>query len=301
MHVDGSRMTQDLISKKTRNEFREYFVGSTLREIEQEFDSADIKCDLEFVPSVSGQRRYLIEQYYHSINWADWNDVRNVLRLYENALAYLEEQAKPANNSDKSEKWATKPFLSLKRWIERDGFEYKNGRLTPIGNGLQIASVAKVAKKLDAPELHRQIDRMMTAVESDPCLAIGTAKELVETTCKTILEDHNVEVDSEWDIGRLVKETRKVLGLLPDQIPQSAKGAESIRKLLSSLAALAQGLGELRNLYGTGHGRSGSSRGLASRHARLCVGAASTLATFLFETHEERSMENHRGKFVNDA
>ncbi len=32
---------RDMISKKTRNEFREYFVGTTRREISQEFDAAD--------------------------------------------------------------------------------------------------------------------------------------------------------------------------------------------------------------------------------------------------------------------
>ncbi len=41
------------------------------------------------------------------------------------------------------------------------------------------------------------------------------------------------------------------------------------------------------SLYGTGHGQHGSSSGLTTRHAKLAVGAASTLAVFLFETHEQ--------------
>ncbi|MEO1145634.1 MAG: abortive infection family protein [Cyanobacteria bacterium J06638_22] len=32
------------------------------------------------------------------------------------------------------------------------------------------------------------------------------------------------------------------------------------------------------------------SKGLGSRHAKLAVGAASTLAVFLLETHNERSV-----------
>lgn len=63
-----------------------------------------------------------------------------------------------------------------------------------------------------------------------------------------------------------------------------------IRRLLSNLGNIAQGLGELRNLYGTGHGKHGKSKGLNPRHARLAVGAASTLALFLFETHQERTI-----------
>jgi hypothetical protein len=131
---------------------------------------------------------------------------------------------------------------------------------------------------------------MKVAVENDPALAIGTAKELVETVCKTILTERNIEFSPDADVPKLVKETRQVLGLVPESIPNSAKGSESIRRLLSNLGNVAQGLGELRNLYGTGHGKGGSVRGLGPRHARLAVGAAGTLATFLFETHLERSI-----------
>ena len=45
----------EFISKKTRNEFREYFVdNSVLRRIEQEFDSADIELNADHVPNCLG-------------------------------------------------------------------------------------------------------------------------------------------------------------------------------------------------------------------------------------------------------
>jgi len=142
----------------------------------------------------------------------------------------------------------------------------------------------------NTPELHRQIERMQNAVEDDPNLAMGTAKELVETTCKTILEERGIQFGEHEEITKLVKATRNALGLVPDNIPESAKGAEIIRRLLSNFGSIGQGLGELRNLYGTGHGKVGKSKGLSARHARLAVGIASTLATFLFETHKERNI-----------
>ena len=49
----------------------------------------------------------------------------------------------------------------------------------------------------------------------------------------------------------------------------------------------SNGLAELRGLYGTGHGKHGKTSGLSPRHAKLAVGAAATLATFLFQTHME--------------
>jgi hypothetical protein len=75
---------------------------------------------------------------------------------------------------------------------------------------------------------------------------------------------------------------------VPEDIPESAKGADAIKRLLGNLGQVSQGIAELRNLYGTGHGKDGTFRGLGPRHARLAVGAATTLATFLFETHESR-------------
>lgn len=279
-------MARDLISKKTRNEFREYFSGIILREIEMEFDAADVPRDETYNPPISGQRRSLVEQYYHAVDWTKWRDVRKILTVYENVLSQLEDLI-GSEGDIRGPEWASNTFRSLRKWLERDGYNYQDGKLLPVGKHHALVDISDTTSHFDMPELHRQIERMKSAIDDDPGLAIGTAKELVETTCKTILEERGVEVDQNVDIVKLVKETRKVLGLIPESIPNSAKGAETIRRLLGNLGNVAQGLGELRNLYGTGHGKHGSSRGLGARHARLAVGTAATLATFLFETHQE--------------
>jgi hypothetical protein len=80
----------------------------------------------------------------------------------------------------------------------------------------------------------------------------------------------------------------KELRLVPEGVPEGAKGCEIIRRLLSNLGTVVQGLAELRGLYGTGHGKEGRTRSLKPRHAKLAAGAAATLVTFLFETHKER-------------
>jgi hypothetical protein len=85
-----------------------------------------------------------------------------------------------------------------------------------------------------------------------------------------------------------VKLTSKELQLTPDDIPGQAKAADTIKRLLSNLATITQGIAELRNQYGTGHGKSSKSKGLTSRHAKLAVGSASTLAVFLSETHQAK-------------
>jgi hypothetical protein len=274
----------ELISKKARSELREYFVGTSLREIETEFESANVRCDSAYMPPVVGHRRTLVEQYYHTVDWMRWADVRKVLTVYENVLASLEDRA------ENGEDWAAKQFKSLKKWIERDGFKFEGGKLNSIARHHSLERISAATVSFDLPELQRQIQRMHSAIEDDPGLAIGTAKELVESVCKTILDSRNIAYPSDADISALVKDARKALGLIPDSIPNAAKGAESIRRLLSNLANVAQGLSELRNLYGTGHGKVGAAKGLSPRHARLAVGSAAALATFLFETHLERAI-----------
>jgi hypothetical protein len=136
--------------------------------------------------------------------------------------------------------------------------------------------------------VNRQITRMSAATDGDPDLAIGTAKEFLETVCKSILTERRVPLDANPDLAPLVKATMKELKLAPEDVPEAARGAEQVRIALNNLASVAGRIAEMRNLYGTGHGKASSTRLLGSRHARLVVNAAATLATFLFETHEEQ-------------
>ena len=141
----------------------------------------------------------------------------------------------------------------------------------------------------DLTYVAQQITRMEAAVNADPGLAIGTAKELIETCCKTIFYERGVTHCDNTDLPGLVKLTSKELKLTPDDISDQAKAADLIKRLLSNLATIAQGVAELRNKFGTRHGKLSTAKGLGPRHAKLAVGAASTLAVFLVETHHQKS------------
>jgi len=163
------------------------------------------------------------------------------------------------------------------------------GRYVGAGVAPGVAVARETLAGTDPSYVAQQITRMEAAIINDPDLAIGTAKELVETCCKTILTERKVTFSKNADILELVKLTCKNLDLTPDKIPEKVKASETIKRLLSNLATITQGVAELRNHYGTGHGKMAGSKGLKPRHAKLAVGAASTLAVFLMETHVERS------------
>jgi hypothetical protein len=110
----------------------------------------------------------------------------------------------------------------------------------------------------------------------------------VETCCKSILSERDISFSPSDDLPKLVRKTVQQLELTPDDIPNTAKASDTIKRLLSNMASITQGVAELRNHYGTGHGKLNVSKGLQPRHAKLAVGAASTLAVFLTETHNSK-------------
>lgn len=280
-------MSADLISIKTRQLFREYFVGTSLRFISDEFDAARVDCDLAYQPPVSGQRRSLVEQYYHSVNWTNWRDVKKVFQVFESILHTAEKLIQSSPADSEFTKRLKSDVESMLYYLRKDGIQYVDGRLVS-GAGLpSLDGIKENAAEFDAKHLAEQIRRIEQSIESDPALAIGTAKELIETTCKTILAERGKPISGTPDIPTLTKETLKELKLVPDGVPDSARGSDIIKRLLSNLGTIGNGLAELRGLYGTGHGKHGQTSGLNARHAKLAVGAAATLTTFLFETHKE--------------
>ena len=268
----------ELISLRTRNKFRETLVGSTLREIDMFFEGAGLSKRDDFDPPVGGARRSLVEQYYAGISFESPADIKKLLSVYDEIVHSLDRNG--VSDAEKDD---------LLRSMKRDGYDFDGDTFAPIPGREQplVETIRALAAASDLPALRVEIDRLTGAADEDPSLAVGTAKEMVETICKTILQDRGVVHHGE-DLPQLVRNTAKELALVPESIPDHAKGSEIIRRMLSNLNQVSQGIAELRNLYGSGHGREGRFTGIQPRHAKLAVGAAATLGTFLMETHLER-------------
>jgi hypothetical protein len=240
--------------------------------------------------------------WQHRVNNYDWEDHWvfydrrfNLMNGDDEVLLrFLAETVHPVVRPDVTE--STKLVQLYNQYLRNDGFELAEktrisgkpvyvGRFQGAPTIPALSSAKEVLSGADLVYVAQQITRMEAAVANDPGLAIGTAKELLETCCKTILSERGVVPEKTDDLPQLVKRTVKELRLTPADIPDSAKAAETIRILLSNLATITNGIAELRNKYGTGHGKEASAKGLGPRHAKLAVGAASTLAVFLAETH----------------
>jgi hypothetical protein len=143
-------------------------------------------------------------------------------------------------------------------------------------------------QRLREPEVfHEHLRRIDAGLASDPAAAIASSKEMVESVCKIILDDHGVAYGRNLDLLDLYKEAAKVLCLNAESVPDSAKGSQAAQGALRALVTTVQRLAELRNELGLGHGRNRISPAL-TRHARLAFNTASAVAEFLLDTWHER-------------
>lgn len=178
-------------------------------------------------------------------------------------------------------------YIELPTWMEKNlPQDYKEiyGFTHTLLQGAEEMAIT------NSFELNIYITRIRKSIESDPELAIGSTKEMLESVFKLILEAHGETIDND-DLPQLLKRTQKLLKLDPNDIDGSTKGSDIVKRTLSNLGQVVNGINQLRNLYGSGHGRSRNS-GISSRHARLVVGTGSALATFLMETFEYHQNKN---------
>ncbi len=243
--------------------------------------------DLDSMPSHDGRFRTASgDIWQHRVNNLDWDadwvfsDSRFELMTgpCEVFFRFLCEMLHPVVRADVEEVERLK--IAFNDLMRPNGVElFEQGRLSgrPVfgarfitpHNSTVVIAVQSVTAALNADSVRQQTDRLLVALDEDAELAIGTAKEFVETVCKTILEEKSIMPDPAWDFPKLVRQTMKELKLVPDQVAHTTRGAEVIRVLLMNLAAISNGMAEVRNLYGTGHGKAARTRGLQVRHARL--------------------------------
>lgn len=272
----------DLISKKTRNLFEDYFVTMTLREISNYFDNQNIQAsELATNSTTNSERRNKVKEYYQNIKWDNHSDVQKVLNVYEEVIVDINEYSNSYQFDLKLE-WLKR----LETQLSRDGYVYQDYKLSSISQPTNFNDLTNATSIFDKTHFQEHIDRINKSINDDPALAIGSTKELVEATLKAILLELEIEIDKADDIPRLLKKVQKGLDIVPNEIDNSIKGAEIIKVLLNNLGSVVIKLTELRNLYGTGHGAEKKRNGLSPRHARLAVGAGITLSTFLLDTFE---------------
>lgn len=162
------------------------------------------------------------------------------------------------------------------------------GKYKPADPNKEFAKA--VEESFSSEYMSQQIKLMLENQDKYPAEAIGKAKELVESCCRTILLKRDEKIDKDWIFQQLVGQVFKVLDVMPKEVDDNNPIASSLKQIYGSLKGIVAPIAEIRNAYGTGHGRPADFKGLDSRHAKLLVGMSVTLVRFLCMTHEEKPM-----------
>ena len=128
-------------------------------------------------------------------------------------------------------------------------------------------------------DLSRHINRVEYQIDSDLVASIGSAKSLLESICKTILDYENQNYKETDDIQALITKTIKLLKL---------ENPNPVASLGSSLINAMKAIGELRNkIDESSHGKSLlKSQKIELITASFLVSSVETVACFLIEFYE---------------
>lgn len=213
-----------------------------------------------------GQRFTLWSEYESSVNWSDPDHARRVLRVYEVVMAdYVEEST----------------HERLKGILELDGLRYENRRI--LLESTAIAPLSSYSALRDPAGIFEAFTRVSLLIDEDPAGTVAASKELIEATAKSVLGELGVDYTDREDFSALVPRAQQALGLGAAGVDASADGAPSIRRILGGLSSIAQGIDELRNAEGGGHGRNRATR-LGPRHARLAFNGARAWCEIVLDT-----------------
>jgi hypothetical protein len=159
--------------------------------------------------------------------------------------------------------------------------------LEALERGLSAPSDAVVSQalaKVDAAHVQAAWSKALDRRSSDPEGAITSARTLIESVCKHILDGSNISYDDGADLPKLYKLTAETLNLAPSQHTESV-----FKQVLGGCTAIVEGLGSLRNRLSDAHGKGKIGRKPAPRHAELAVNLSGALATYLLATWEARN------------
>jgi hypothetical protein len=156
--------------------------------------------------------------------------------------------------------------------------QLENSDKTPSKENIEHA-----IQKLGAEGVRDAWVKALSRRINDPAGAITSARTLLETVCKHIMDDSNIVYPNDADLPKLYRLCSESLSLAPSQHVELV-----FKQILGGCTAVVEGLGALRNKVGDAHGNGRKAVKPLARHAHLSVNLAGSMATFLLETWESK-------------
>lgn len=176
--------------------------------------------------------------------------------------------------------------LRIENILAKYGLKYFRGGVILGANvSVPVKSLQNILKQHDLPAVQIEFERALADVQNDPEASLTAACAMVESICKIYIEECNLQKPTKESIKDLWKVVASDLGFNPASIED-----EDLRRVLSGLSSIIDGLGSIRTHAGSAHGRGKARYKVKPRHARLVIHAAHTLSAFLIETWRSRDV-----------
>lgn len=147
----------------------------------------------------SSVRRTTFETYAAAVDWTDYAQVSRALLVFEDFICYYRQSGWEGN-------WLEEVTVKL----ERDSLSVdERGRISwqrwPVTTGY-------LEKLTDPSGILAKLERVSRTIADDPAAAIGSAKQMIEATAKTVLRERGITFDEHTKVPALV-EAQKALHL----------------------------------------------------------------------------------------
>jgi hypothetical protein len=168
--------------------------------------------------------------------------------------------------------------------LARHGLEYEFGGVISDPNANRpTRSFQEIFRARDLPAVEAEFNRAFTSIDSDPPAGLTAACSLLEALFKIFIEDEGLDMPATETVKPLWNTVGKHLGFDPAAMPD-----DDLKRILSGLTSVVDGLGSLRTHAGSAHGRGHRSYRVKPRHARLALNSAHALVAFMLETWDDR-------------
>lgn len=146
-----------------------------------------------------------------------------------------------------------------------------SGQPTPVDE-----SLADLLGKIPGQSIREKWNKALHRRITDPSGAITTARALLETTLKWIIEQRG---------GKPTDNNKELFSKAIDALGLEVKG-KPIERTIEGLNSIIWGIGDMRNKHGDAHGAASDAIAPTKSEAGFCVNLAGAAALFLLEEFE---------------
>ncbi|MBL4788228.1 MAG: abortive infection family protein [Kordiimonadaceae bacterium] len=175
----------------------------------------------------------------------------------------------------------------IQKALDRASLNYIPGGRISSGASLPSISLLEHIRRRDFKAIDMEFDRAIKNTGSNPREAVSAACNILESVCKTYIEEEHLTMPKKQDLNGVWNVVRKDLGIDPSNI-----GDRDLQEIMTGIFATISGIGALRTHTSSAHGSGNKIYKLQGRHVRLAVNSAHTLALFILESWQEKNAAN---------